>query len=159
MPSKWALEYRQRQEKEAEEAEMWASIESRVEAEESSKRDFEMKQKQKHQLAGKPLGEDQSVDVWNKLGIDTPITPVKKEEPAPVSLETVSVEPTENLLNSNAGKTVPKAPDWELIDKMSKLSEPVEGVPEAPDLEELSSKNGTEDNGAEKTQSGWADDW
>ena len=29
-------------------------------------------------------------------------------------------------------------PDWELIEKMSKLSEPVEGVPDAPDLDKLS---------------------
>ena len=159
MPSKWALEYRQRQEKEAQEAEMWASIESRVEAEESSKRDFEMKQKQKHQLAGKSLDEDQSVDVWNKLGIDAPIAPVKREEPTPVSLETGSAVPTENLLNTNVGKSVPKAPDWELINQMSKLSEPVEGVPEAPDLEELSSPSGTKENEAGETQAGWADDW
>ena len=159
MPSKWALEYRQRQEKEAQEAEMWASIESRVEAEESSKRDFEMKQKQKHQLAGKSLDEDQSVDVWNKLGIDAPIAPVKREQPPPVSLENNSEGETEKPSNSNVGKLVPEAPDWELVDKMAKLSEPVEGVPEAPDLEELSSTDEGVETEPEPTQAGWTDDW
>ena len=159
MPSKWALEYRQRQQKEAEEAEMWASIESRVEAEESSKRDFEMKQKQKHQLAGKSLDENQSVDVWNKLGIDAPITPVKREQPPPVSLENDSEGETEKPSNSDAGKPVPEAPDWELVDKMAKLSKPVEGVPEAPDLEELSSMDEVDETEPEPTQAGWADDW
>ena len=159
MPSKWALEYRQRQQKEAEEAEMWASIESRVEAEESSKRDFEMKQKQKHQLAGKSLDENQSVDVWNKLGIDAPITPVKREQPPPVSLENDSEGGAEKSSNSDAGKPVPEAPDWELVDKMAKLSKPVEGVPEAPDLEELSSMDEVDETEPEPTQAGWADDW
>jgi len=159
MPSKWALEYRQRQQKEAQEAEMWASIESRVEAEESSKRDFEMKQKQKHQLAGKSLDEDQSVDVWNKLGIDAPIAPVKREQPPPVSLENNSEGETEKPSNSNVGKLVPEAPDWELVDKMAKLSEPVEGVPEAPDLEELSSMDEGVETEPEPPQAGWADDW
>ena len=159
MPSKWALEYRQRQQKEAQEAEMWASIESRVEAEESSKRDFEMKQKQKHQLAGKSLDEDQSVDVWNKLGIDAPIAPVKREQPPPVSLENNSEGETEKPSNNNVGKLVPEAPDWELVDKMAKLSEPVEGVPEAPDLEELSSMDEGVETEPEPPQAGWADDW
>ncbi|MDC3339737.1 hypothetical protein OAV55_00590, partial [bacterium] len=94
-----------------------------------------------------------------KLGIDAPIAPVKREEPTPVSLETGSAVPTENLLNTNVGKSVPKAPDWELINQMSKLSEPVEGVPEAPDLEELSSPSSTKENEAGETQAGWADDW
>ena len=31
----------------------------------------------------------------------------------------------------------PDEPDWELIDKMANLSEPMEGVPDAPDLQEL----------------------
>lgn len=138
---------------------MWASIESRVEAEESSKRDFEMKQKQKHQLAGKSLDEDQSVDVWNKLGIDAPIAPVKREQPPPVSLENNSEGETEKPSNSNVGKLVPEAPDWELVDKMAKLSEPVEGVPEAPDLEELSSMDEGVETEPEPPQAGWADDW
>ena len=31
----------------------------------------------------------------------------------------------------------PDAPDWELVNKMSKLDKPVDGVPEAPDLDTL----------------------
>ena len=159
MPSKWALEHRQRQQKEAQEAEMWASIESRVEAEESSKRDFEMKQKQKHQLAGKSLDEDQSVDVWNKLGIDAPITPVKREQPPTVNLENDSEGKTEKSSNGDVVKPVPEEPDWELVDKMAKLSEPVEGVPGAPDLEELSSMVVDDETDTGQTKAGWADDW
>jgi len=159
MPSKWALEYRRRQEKEEEEAEMWASIESRVEAEESSRREFEMKQKQKQRLVGKSLDEKSSAEVWNKLGIDAPIKPVKREEPPPVSLESDSRVETERSLSSDVEKPVPEAPDWELVDKMSKLSEPVEGVPEAPDLEELSKMDEVDETEPGKTQAGWADDW
>ena len=32
----------------------------------------------------------------------------------------------------------PDAPDWELVEKMSNLDKPMEGVPEAPDLDILS---------------------
>ena len=49
MPSKWAIEVLQQKEKEAEEAQMWAGIESQVEAEETARREFEMKQKQKQE--------------------------------------------------------------------------------------------------------------
>ena len=110
MPSKWAIEVLQQKEKEAEEAQMWAGIESQVEAEETARREFEMKQKQKQESAGKPLDESQSADVWNKLGIDVPLLIDKSIE----------------------------APDWELVEKMSKLAEPTEGVPEAPDLDSIS---------------------
>ena len=159
MPSKWALEYRQRQQKEAEEAEMWASIESRVEAEEFSKREFEMKQKQKQQLVGKSLDEESSAEVWNKLGIDAPIKPVKREEPPPVILDNDSRVETEISSSSDVEKPVSEAPDWELVDKMSKLSKPVEGVPEAPDLEELSKIDEVDGTEPDKTLAGWADDW
>ena len=40
----------------------------------------------------------------------------------------------ENALNL---ENKPQAPDWELIKKMSNLDKPVEGVPEAPDLDNL----------------------
>ena len=40
----------------------------------------------------------------------------------------------------NLGKT-PEAPDWELVEKMSNLDKPVEGVPEAPDLDILSEED------------------
>ena len=44
----------------------------------------------------------------------------------------------DNALNFD--KT-PKAPDWELVGKMSNLDKPVEGVPEAPDLDILSEED------------------
>ena len=31
----------------------------------------------------------------------------------------------------------PNAPDWELIERMSNLDKPIDGVPNAPDLESL----------------------
>ena len=49
----------------------------------------------------------------------------------------------------------PEEPDWELVEKMSNLSEPLEGVPDAPDLEELSD----EELESKEEDSGWADDW
>ena len=153
MPSKWAIEYFYRQQKEAEEAEMWSSIESQIEAEESAKREFEMKQEQKQQLAGKSLDEEKSAEVWNKLGIDAPIKPVKREEPPPVILE------NDKISNDESGEPVPEAPDWELADKMAKLSQPVEGVPEAPDLEELSSQDSDGQKQSDDAEAGWADDW
>ena len=155
MPSKFAIEYIQRQKKEAEETEMWANIESQIELEETSKRDFEMKQKQKQQLAGKSLDQESSVEVWNKLGIDAPIKPVKREEPPPVILE----KDNKVSLNHESGKLVPEAPDWELVDKMAKLSDPVEGVPEAPDLQELSNPDSNDNNQPLQDEAGWADDW
>ena len=47
MPSKFALEVLRRKEIEAEEVEMWAGIEAQVEAEETARREFEMKQKER----------------------------------------------------------------------------------------------------------------
>ena len=88
LPSKWALELLMRKEKESEEAEMWAGIEAQVEAEEKARREFEMKQREKQERAGKSLDEEQSVDAWTKLGIDVPIQPIEREEaPAEVLTE------------------------------------------------------------------------
>ena len=136
MPSKFALEVLRRKEIEAEEAEMWAGIEAQVEAEETARREFEMKQKEKQERAGKSLDETQSADIWNKLGIDVPVQPVEREI-APLIVEQQEIEAidltTDNALKSNN----PDEPDWELVQKMSKLDKPIEGIPEAPDLEEL----------------------
>lgn len=153
MPSKWALEILQRRENEEQEAEMWAEIEAQVEAEKNAKREFEMKQKEKQERAGRVLDEEESIDVWNKLGIDVPIEPVKREEPPSVVIEKSS-DITEPLVES-ANSENPEEPDWELVEKMSNLSEPLEGVPDAPDLEELSD----EDLESKEEESGWADDW
>jgi len=143
MPSKRAVEIMQRQEKEQHEAEMWAGIEAQVEAETSAKRESEMKQREKQERGGKTLDEVESVDVWNKLGIDVPIKPVDREIAPPVTLEkTPSDEETDDESLAEPGDEAeqaeaPDEPDWELIDKMANLSEPMEGVPDAPDLQEL----------------------
>tara|TARA_B100000674_G_scaffold91341_2_gene63948 strand:+ start:6070 stop:6495 length:426 start_codon:yes stop_codon:yes gene_type:complete len=138
MPSKFALEVLRRKEIEAEEAKMWAGIEAQVEAEETARREFEMKQKEKQERAGKSLDETQSAEVWNKLGIDVPIQPVERET-APTIIEEKETEVIEltmdNALKPNNG---PDEPDWELVQKMSKLDKPAEGIPEAPDLDRLS---------------------
>lgn len=138
MPSKFALEVLRRKEIEAEEAEMWAGIEAQVEAEETARREFEMKQKEKQERAGKSMDEAQSAEVWNKLGIDVPIQPVEREIAPPIveEKETEVVELT--LDNALKPSQTPEEPDWELVQKMSKLDKPVEGIPGAPDLDRLS---------------------
>ena len=137
MPSKFALEVLRRKEIEAEEAEMWAGIEAQVEAEEVARREFEMKQKEKQERAGKSLDEIQSAEVWNKLGIDVPIQPVEREI-APQIVEKKETEAIELTLdNALKPSKSPDEPDWELVQKMSKLDKPVEGVPEALDLDSL----------------------
>lgn len=143
MPSKFALEVLRRKEIEAEEAEMWAGIEAQVEAEETARREFEMKQKEKQERAGKSLDETQSAEVWNKLGIDVPIQPVEREITPPIveGKETEVIELT--LDNALKPSQSPEEPDWELVQKMSKLDKPVEGIPEAPDLDELKKSHGS----------------
>tara|TARA_A100001388_G_C28743206_1_gene487985 strand:+ start:706 stop:1224 length:519 start_codon:yes stop_codon:yes gene_type:complete len=137
MPSKFALEVLRRKEIEAEEAKMWAGIEAQVEAEEVARREFEMKQKEKQERAGKSLDEIQSAEVWNKLGIDVPIQPVEREI-APQIVEKKETEAIELTLdNALKPSKSPDEPDWELVQKMSKLDKPVEGVPEALDLDSL----------------------
>ena len=138
MPSKFALEVLRRKEIEAEEAEMWAGIEAQVEAETAAKREFEMKQREKQERAGKVLDESQSSEVWNKLGIDVPIQPVEREVAPSVVVQQDSqgIELTmDNALKSKGNQS---EPDWELVQKMSNLDKPIEGIPEAPDLDQLS---------------------
>ena len=138
MPSKFALETMRQQRKDAAEARMWSSIEAKVQAEEDVRRALEIRQREKQENSGKSLDAEQSADVWNKLGIDTPIQPVERVEAPPVVLE--KSESTIELTMENALKldNKPEAPDWELVEKMSNLDKPVEGVPEAPDLDILS---------------------
>ena len=138
MPSKFALETMRQQKKDAAEARMWSSIEAKVQAEEDARQALEIRQREKQESAGKSLDAEQSADVWNKLGIDTPIQPVQRVEAPPVVLE--KSETTIDLTMENALKldNKPEAPDWELVEKMSNLDKPVEGVPEAPDLDILS---------------------
>ena len=138
MPSKFALETMRQQKKDAAEARMWSSIEAKVQAEEDARQALEIRQREKQESSGKSLDAEQSADVWNKLGIDTPIQPVERVEAPPVVLE--KSESTIELTMENALKldNKPEAPDWELVEKMSNLDKPVEGVPEAPDLDILS---------------------
>ena len=138
MPSKFAIESMRQQKKDAAEARMWASIEAKVQAEEDARQALEIRQREKQESAGKSLDVEQSADLWNKLGIDTPIQPVERVEAPPVVLE--RSESTIELTSDDALKLdkKPDAPDWELVEKMSNLDKPVEGVPEAPDLDMLS---------------------
>ncbi|MGB1476036.1 MAG: hypothetical protein ACPG73_07555 [Candidatus Poseidoniaceae archaeon] len=141
MPSKFALETMRQQKKDAAEARMWSSIEAKVQAEEDARQALEIRQREKQESAGKSLDAEQSADVWNKLGIDTPIQPVERVEAPPVVLE--KSETTTELTMDNALKLdkKPDAPDWELVEKMSNLDKPMEGVPEAPDLDILSDED------------------
>jgi len=127
MPSKWVIADKKRRKEEEEEAEMWAKIENQIAKETTSQREFEMLRKQKQESAGKSLNEVESSDAWTKLGIHVPLNPVGKKEISEVIIE-------EKI---QANEQSPSAPDWELIDRMSKLSEPLEGIPYAPDLELL----------------------
>ena len=138
MPSKFALETMRQQKKDAAEARMWSSIEAKVQAEEDARQALEIRQREKQESVGKSLDAEQSAVVWNKLGIDMPIQPVERVEAPPVVLEK-SETPIE-LTMDNALKldNKPEAPDWELVEKMSNLDKPMEGVPEAPDLDKLS---------------------
>jgi len=137
MPSKFALEVLRRKEIEAEEAEMWAGIEAQVEAEETARRELEMKQKEKQERAGKSLDETQSADIWNKLGIDVPVQPVEREIAPPI-VEQQEIEAIDLTMDNALKSNNPDEPDWELVQKMSKLDKPAEGIPEAPDLDRLS---------------------
>ena len=137
MPSKFAIETLRQQKEDAAEARMWASVEAKVRAEEDARREWDIRQREKEEKSGKSLNAEQSAEVWNKLGIDTPIQPVEREEATPVVIE--KEEEVIQLTMDNAFdlKDKPNAPDWELVKKMSKLDKPVEGVPEAPDLDTL----------------------
>ena len=132
MPSKFALEAFRIRKQEAEEAEMWAGIEAQIKLEEDKMQEIEIKRKERDLAASKSLTDDQSAMVWNKLGIDVPIQPVEREKTSQLEQQISPIELTmENALDI---KSPPQEPDWELIEKMSNLDKPTEGVPEAPDL-------------------------
>lgn len=141
MPSKFAIEIIKRRKEEAEESKMWAVIEAQVQAEEDKKRQLDVRQKEKAAAAGKSLDIDQSVAAWNKLGIEvnTDIEQEKKETSENPEKSHVKFELTmENALKLNENA---EEPDWELIEKMSNLGQPMEGVPEAPDLDYYENKS------------------
>ena len=170
-PSKRSLEIMKRHEEDAEEAEVWAGIEAQVEAETAAKREFEMKQREKQERSGKSLDEDTSANAWTKLGVDVPIQPVEREEAPPVILEKaieesdsddeVEFEETPDVPDVPDEAEEPEEPDeadepdWELVEKMSKLAEPVGGVPAAPDLDELSD----EESGSKEEDPDWPFYW
>ena len=170
-PSKRSLEIMKRHEEDAEEAEVWAGIEAQVEAETAAKREFEMKQREKQERSGKSLDEDTSANAWTKLGVDVPIQPVEREEAPPVILEKaieesdsddeVEFEETPDVPDVPEEAEMPdepdeaEEPDWELVEKMSKLAEPVGGVPAAPDLDELSD----EESGSKEEDPDWPFYW
>jgi hypothetical protein len=154
LPSKRALEIMKLHEEDAEEAEIWAGIEAQVEAETATQRELEMKQREKQERSGQSLDEDKSTDAWTKLGIDVPMQPVEREEAPPVILEKTRDE-SDDETESKELLEEAKEPDWELVEKMSKLAEPVAGVPDAPDLDELSD----EESGSKEEESDWPFNW
>ena len=170
-PSKRSLEIMKRHEEDAEEAEVWAGIEAQVEAETAAKREFEMKQREKQERSGKSLDEDTSANAWTKLGVDVPIQPVEREEAPPVILEkAIEESDSDDEVEFEETPDVPEEaeepeeadvpeeaeePDWELVEKMSKLAEPVGGVPAAPDLDELSD----EESGSKEEDPDWPFYW
>jgi len=157
LPSKRAIAYFLRKEEEEKEQQMWATIEAKVEAEKHAQIEFEMKQKAKQEASGKSLAEDESESAWASLGIDVPIQPVEREEAPPVVLEDESSKSEEAV----------DEPDWELVQRLENLSEPVEGVPEAPDLEKMNENQSSEisdeetmsKESEEKGSSWWEDSW
>lgn len=133
LPSKRAVALMEREAEEGHEKAMWASIEAQVEAEKQTVREYEMKQKAKQDSAGRTLDDAESDDAWIKLGIDIPIQPVAKVEAPPVVLS----KPAEEVPEEEEPTSQTEEPDWELVERMEKLSNPLEGVPEAPDLNVL----------------------
>ena len=130
LPSKRALALMEQEAEESHEKAMWATIEAQVEAEKQAAREYEMKQKAKQESAGRTLDDDESADAWTKLGIDIPIQPVAKVEAPPVVLS----NPVEEVPEEEESASKVEEPDWELVARMENLSNPLEGVPEAPDL-------------------------
>ena len=133
LPSKRAVALMEREAEEGHEKAMWASIEAQVEAEKQIAREFEMKQKAKQESVGRTLDKEESAGAWTKLGIDIPMQPVAKVEASPVVLS----NPVEEVPDDEESASQVEEPDWELVSRMEKLSNPLEGVPEAPDLHAL----------------------
>ena len=137
MPSKFAIETMRQQKKDDAEARMWSSIEAKIQAEGEAKQALEIRQREKQERAGRPLNAEQSADVWNKLGIDRPIQPVERIKASPVASGRGEHALDLKMNNALVADNRPSAPDWVLIEKMSNLDKPIDGVPKAPDLESL----------------------
>lgn len=130
LPSKRAQELMKQSEEEAIESRMWQSVEAQVEAEKQLVREIEMKRKENQEKSGKSLSKGESKTAWKALGIEAPIQPVKRNVVSQVSTQSDENSERDSVQVENNQQE----PDWELIEKMSNLDKPLEGVPEAPDL-------------------------
>ena len=130
LPSKRAQELMKQSEEEAIESRMWQSVEAQVEAEKQLVREIEMKRKENQEKSGKSLSKGESKSAWKALGIEAPIQPVERNVVSQVSTQSDENSESDKIQVENNQQE----PDWELIEKMSNLDKPVEGVPEAPDL-------------------------
>ena len=130
LPSKRAQELLKQREEEAIESRMWQSVEAQVEAEKQIAREIEMKRKENQEKSGKSLSKGESDSAWAALGIEAPIQPVERNVVSQVSTQSDENSERDSVQVENNQQE----PDWELIEKMSNLDKPVEGVPEAPDL-------------------------
>ena len=130
LPSKRAQELMKQSEEEAIESRMWQSVEAQVEAEKQIAREIEMKRKENEEKSGKSLSKGESDSAWAALGIKAPIRPVERNVVSQVSTQSDENSESDSVQVENNQQE----PDWELIEKMSNLDKPLEGVPEAPDL-------------------------
>ena len=130
LPSKRAQELMKQSEEEAIESRMWQSVEAQVEAEKQIAREIEMKRKENEEKSGKSLSKGESDSAWAALGIEAPIQPVERNVVSQVSTQSDENSESDSVQVENNQQE----PDWELIEKMSNLDKPLEGVPEAPDL-------------------------
>ena len=130
LPSKRAQELMKQSEEEAIESRMWQSVEAQVEAEKQLVREIEMKRKENQEKSGKSLSKGESDSAWAALGIEAPIQPVERNVVSQVSTQSDENSESDKIQVENNQQE----PDWELIEKMSNLDKPLEGVPEAPDL-------------------------
>ena len=103
--------------------------------------------------SGKSLSEGESETAWAALGIDVPINPVEREQPPKIETQEKQNEEPSILLTQPEPEKNTQAPDWELVAKLSNLDQPVEGVPEAPDLEAVQQTDGLNSEETEEVQS------
>ena len=153
LPSKRAQELMKQSKEEAAETRMWQSIEAQVEAEQARVREIEMKRKENQEKSGKSLSEGESETAWAALGIDIPINPVEREQPPKIETQEKQNEEPSILLTQPEPEKNTQAPDWELVAKLSNLDQPVEGVPEAPDLEAVQQTDRLNSEETEEVQS------
>jgi hypothetical protein len=143
-PSKRTQELMKQSKEEAAEARMWQSIEAQVEAEQARVREIEMKRKENQEKSGRPLSEGESETAWAALGIDVPMNPVDRELPPKIKTQEKQDEEPSILLTQPEPPKNTQPPDWELVAKLSNLNQPIEGVPEAIDLDAIHEESETD---------------